>query len=289
MGFGASQKSVPPSPCSARRARRRSTRMYTLVREVAAALGRSGYAIITGGGGGLMEAANRGAQRRGRDIGRLQHRTAARAAAQRYVDIGLRVQPLLRPQGDVRALRQRVRHRARGFGTLDELFEALTLIQTATIRHFPAILAGDGEWDGLLEWLRSRALAGWPHRCERPRVALPPQRSRRDRCDRRRGARAPGRAALKLSASVMLLAWSDASMRRRRASSMRRRRASSMRRRRASSMRRRRASSMRRWRAASARTRGLRRSEACSHSRTRSRRRCSRPAGSGRSSRAQDR
>jgi uncharacterized protein (TIGR00730 family) len=46
-----------------------------------------------------------------------------------------------------------------GYGTLDELFEALTLIQTATIRHFPTILLGDGEWDGLLDWLRARALA----------------------------------------------------------------------------------------------------------------------------------
>src|SRR5581483_10461794 len=45
-----------------------------------------------------------------------------------------------------------------GFGTLDELFESLTLIQTATIRHFPVILLGDGEWGGLLDWLRDRAL-----------------------------------------------------------------------------------------------------------------------------------
>jgi hypothetical protein len=45
-----------------------------------------------------------------------------------------------------------------GFGTLDELFEALTLIQTGTIRHFPVILIG-GEWDGLVGWLRNRALA----------------------------------------------------------------------------------------------------------------------------------
>jgi uncharacterized protein (TIGR00730 family) len=46
-----------------------------------------------------------------------------------------------------------------GFGTLDELFEALTLIQTATIRHFPVVLVGAEEWDGLLDWLRTRALA----------------------------------------------------------------------------------------------------------------------------------
>jgi uncharacterized protein (TIGR00730 family) len=46
-----------------------------------------------------------------------------------------------------------------GYGTLDELFEALTLIQTGTVRHFPVMLLGEGEWDGLLEWLRARALA----------------------------------------------------------------------------------------------------------------------------------
>jgi uncharacterized protein (TIGR00730 family) len=56
-----------------------------------------------------------------------------------------------------------------GFGTLDELFETLTLIQTDTIRHFPAILVGEGEWDGLIEWLRARALAD--HRIEAPDLA----------------------------------------------------------------------------------------------------------------------
>ena len=51
-----------------------------------------------------------------------------------------------------------------GFGTLDELFESLTLIQTETIRHFPVILVGADEWAGLLDWLRGRALAD--HRIE---------------------------------------------------------------------------------------------------------------------------
>ena len=54
----------------------------------------------------------------------------------------------------------RVRDRPRRVGTLDELFEALTLIQTATIRHFPLILLGDGEWAGLESWLRETVLAG---------------------------------------------------------------------------------------------------------------------------------
>ena len=46
-----------------------------------------------------------------------------------------------------------------GYGTLDELFESLTLIQTSTIRHFPLILLGGDEWEGLISWMRSRALA----------------------------------------------------------------------------------------------------------------------------------
>ncbi len=65
-----------------------------------------------------------------------------------------------------------------GFGTLDELFEVLTLIQTGTIRHAPAILFGDGEWEGLLAWLRERALAEGhigPHDLELIQLAEDPQ------------------------------------------------------------------------------------------------------------------
>jgi uncharacterized protein (TIGR00730 family) len=132
---------------------------YLLARQVGLELGRAGYAVITGGGGGLMEAANRGA----RDAG--------------AVSVGCNIE-LPREQGfnDYLDVRLRFRHFfARkvmfvryacafvicpgGFGTLDELFEALTLIQTETIGHFPVILVGPDEWDGLLDWLRGRALA----------------------------------------------------------------------------------------------------------------------------------
>ena len=132
---------------------------YALVREVAACLGRSGYAVITGGGPGLMEAANRGA----RDASALSIGCNIELPREQepnaYLDIGLRFRHFF-----VRKV-MFVRYASAfviapgGFGTLDELFEALTLIQTATIRHFPAILVGQGEWDGLIEWLRSRALA----------------------------------------------------------------------------------------------------------------------------------
>jgi uncharacterized protein (TIGR00730 family) len=131
---------------------------YTLAREIGAELGRAGYAVITGGGGGIMEAANRGARDAGAlSIGcniELPHEQALNS----YVDIGLRFRHFF-----VRKV-MFVRYASAfvicpgGFGTLDELFECLTLIQTMTIRHMPVILAGDGEWDGLVQWLRAWAL-----------------------------------------------------------------------------------------------------------------------------------
>jgi uncharacterized protein (TIGR00730 family) len=132
---------------------------YALVREVGACLGRAGYAIITGGGPGLMEAANRGA----RDVGALSIgcnvELPREQALNPYLDIGLRFRHFFARKVMFVRYASAFVIAPGGYGTLDELFEALTLIQTATIRHFPVILLGDGEWDGLLDWLRSRVLA----------------------------------------------------------------------------------------------------------------------------------
>jgi hypothetical protein len=132
---------------------------YAMAREVAATLGRAGYTIITGGGPGLMEAANRGA----RDAGTLSVGCNIQLPREQhlnpYVDLGLEFRHFFARKVMF------VRYACAfvicpgGFGTLDELFEALTLIQTRSIRDFPVILVGTGEWDGLLEWLRARALA----------------------------------------------------------------------------------------------------------------------------------
>jgi len=132
---------------------------YALVREVAATLGRAGFAIITGGGPGLMEAANRGA----RDAGALSVGCNIELPREQglnpYVDLGLEFRHFFARKVMF------VRYACAfvicpgGFGTLDELFEALTLIQTRSISDFPVILLGAGEWDGLLGWLRERALA----------------------------------------------------------------------------------------------------------------------------------
>ncbi len=131
---------------------------YELVREIAAALGRAGYAIITGGGGGLMEAANLGAHQAGAMSIGCNIELPREQKLNRYVDIGLRFSHFFARKVMFVRYASAFVIAPGGFGTLDELFESLTLIQTATIRHFPAILIGDGEWDGMIEWLRARAL-----------------------------------------------------------------------------------------------------------------------------------
>lgn len=132
---------------------------YEMARAVGACLGHAGYAVITGGGPGIMEAANRGARDAGAlSIGcniELPHEQALNP----YVDIGLRFRHFFARKVMFVRYASAFVICPGGYGTLDELFECLTLIQTQTIRHFPVILLGDGEWDGLLQWLRARALA----------------------------------------------------------------------------------------------------------------------------------
>ena len=132
---------------------------YGRTRELGESLGRAGFAVITGGGGGLMEAANRGAQ----DAGALSIGCNIELPREQqlnpYVDIGIRFGHFFTRKVMF------VRYACAfvicpgGFGTLDEMFEVLTLVQTGTIRHAPVILFADGEWDGLLSWLNERALA----------------------------------------------------------------------------------------------------------------------------------
>jgi uncharacterized protein (TIGR00730 family) len=131
---------------------------YALMREVGAQLGRAGYAIITGGGRGLMEAANRGA----RDAGALSVGCNIELPRPQPFNPYLDVQVCFRHFFARKVMF--VRYASAlvigpgGFGTLDELFEAMTLIQTGTIRHFPVILLGEDEWAGMISWLRTGAL-----------------------------------------------------------------------------------------------------------------------------------
>lgn len=132
---------------------------YALTRQVAAALGRSGYAIITGGGGGLMEAANRGARDAGAVSVGCNIELPDEQRLNDYVDIGVRFRHFFARKVMFVRYASAFLVAPGGYGTLDELFEVLTLIETATVKSFPAILLGDGEWRGLLDWLRDGALA----------------------------------------------------------------------------------------------------------------------------------
>ncbi|MGH2877222.1 MAG: TIGR00730 family Rossman fold protein [Solirubrobacteraceae bacterium] len=132
---------------------------YQLMRQVGAALGRAGYAVITGGGPGLMEAANRGARDAGAlSVGcniELPHEQGSNP----YLDVNLRFRHFFARKVMFVRYASAFVIGPGGYGTLDELFEALTLIQTRTIRDFPVILVGDGEWKGLIDWLEDKVLA----------------------------------------------------------------------------------------------------------------------------------
>jgi uncharacterized protein (TIGR00730 family) len=132
---------------------------YVLAREVGACFAKNGFAVITGGGPGLMEAANRGA----RDGGGLSIGCNIELPDEQdlnpFVDIGLRFTHFFARKVMFVRYASGVIVCPGGYGTLDELFEVLTLIQTRTVRHFPILLVGEGEWDGLIEWLRARPLA----------------------------------------------------------------------------------------------------------------------------------
>jgi uncharacterized protein (TIGR00730 family) len=121
-------------------------------------LGAAGFAVITGGGPGVMTAANRGAREaEARSVG-LNIELPFEQEMNAHVDLGLRFHYFFtRKVMFVRYACAFVVFPG-GFGTLDELFEALTLIQTGKIRHFPVVLVGRSYWQGLVEWTRERLL-----------------------------------------------------------------------------------------------------------------------------------
>ena len=133
---------------------------YALGRAVGAALGRAGFDVITGGGPGLMEAANRGARDVGaRSIG-LNIELPYEQVPNPYLDVSLTFRHFFaRKVCFVRYARGFVVLPG-GFGTLDELFEALVLIQTDKIREFPVVLVGREHWEPLWAWVGERLLAG---------------------------------------------------------------------------------------------------------------------------------
>jgi uncharacterized protein (TIGR00730 family) len=132
---------------------------YALARESARQVGEEGFAIITGGGPGIMEAANRGAQDAGVTSVGLNIELPFEQGANGYQDIGLTFKYFFtRKVMFVRYATAFVVFPG-GYGTLDELFEALVLEQTDKIRDFPIVLVGTAFWGGLLAWVREQMVS----------------------------------------------------------------------------------------------------------------------------------
>ena len=132
---------------------------YELTRGIARRLAEVGFAIITGGGPGLMEAANRGCREGGGlSIGcniELPHEQGLNE----YVDLGVEFKYFFARKTMFVKYADAFVIMPGGFGTLDELFEALTLIQTGKIRDFPVVLVGTKYWQGLIDWMRATQLS----------------------------------------------------------------------------------------------------------------------------------
>ncbi|WP_238010169.1 TIGR00730 family Rossman fold protein [Dactylosporangium sp. AC04546] len=127
---------------------------WKLGEEVGAALARAGYAVITGGGPGVMEAANKGcADAGGLSIG-LGIELPFEQGLNEWVDIGIDFRYFFARKTMFVKYAQAFVVLPGGFGTLDELFEAVTLVQTRKVTRFPVVLMGKSYWQGLLDWMR---------------------------------------------------------------------------------------------------------------------------------------
>lgn len=132
---------------------------YELGERVGAALVGAGYAVITGGGPGAMEAANKGACEAGGTSVGLGIELPFETGLNEYVDLGVNFRYFFARKTMFVKYAQGFIVLPGGFGTLDELFEAITLVQTQKVTSFPIILMGTAYWQGLLDWLHDSALS----------------------------------------------------------------------------------------------------------------------------------
>ncbi len=131
---------------------------YAVGHGVGAALARAGYAVITGGGPGTMEAVNRGCQEAGGLSIGLGIELPFEQRLNTWVDLGINFRYFFARKTMFVKYAQAFVILPGGFGTLDELFEALTLVQTRKVTRFPVVLMGSDYWRGLVEWIRDSLL-----------------------------------------------------------------------------------------------------------------------------------
>ncbi|GHJ50211.1 cytokinin riboside 5'-monophosphate phosphoribohydrolase [Catellatospora sp. TT07R-123] len=129
-----------------------------LAERLGAALARAGYAVITGGGPGVMEAANRGCTEAGGLSVGLGIELPFEQGINEWVDIGIDFRYFFVRKTMFVKYAQAFVVLPGGMGTMDELFEALTLVQTEKVTRFPVVMMGVDYWSGLLAWMRERML-----------------------------------------------------------------------------------------------------------------------------------
>ncbi|MEI2776927.1 MAG: TIGR00730 family Rossman fold protein [Tetrasphaera sp.] len=136
----------------------RGSAAYELGERIGAALVEAGYAVITGGGPGVMEAANKGALEAGGTSIGLGIELPFEQGLNEYVDLGVNFRYFFVRKTMFVKYAEGFVVLPGGFGTLDELFEAVTLVQTRKVTSFPIVLLGSDYWSGLITWLRGSAL-----------------------------------------------------------------------------------------------------------------------------------
>jgi len=137
---------------------KRSSPYYPQAEKTAAALVRAGYAVITGAGPGIMEAANKGAKAAGGESVGLNILIPSEQKANRYINKLLEFRYFFCRKVMFLKYSKAFVFFPGGYGTLDELSEVVTLIQTKRVKPFPCILYGSAYWKGFLSWLKSTAV-----------------------------------------------------------------------------------------------------------------------------------
>lgn len=132
---------------------------YALGETIGGRLAAAGYSVITGGGPGMMEAANRGARKAGGVSIGLGIELPFEQTLNDHIDIGVTFRYFFVRKTMFVKYSQAFVVLPGGFGTLDEVFEAITLVQTRKITRFPIVLVGTRFWSGLLDWIRDQMLA----------------------------------------------------------------------------------------------------------------------------------
>jgi len=158
-GFRAMQDSVPAVTVYGSARVREGSPTYVQARQIGAALARAGFTVITGGGPGVMEGANRGAlEAGGKSVG-MNITLRNLEPANRYTSEFVTFKYFFVRKVMLVKYATAFVLMPGGMGTLDELFETLNLLQTGKIHRFPVILFGSEYWQGLLEWMKTQLLA----------------------------------------------------------------------------------------------------------------------------------